>query len=206
MKKSYIKFTNEDILKYKNYLKWDKENFKFQKEHKTILPNKYDLYSQGDFFEFKEIDFLKKEVITQGLLISKIFHIKNEIDYLFFKELDKKYPSLIINHFDSNQKEKCLNGCKKRNKAIKYYGKNYLKIIKLIRKETKYLDKYTFRKNSKKSYDTNYFIIGGKSVAKKIIFKNFSETFEENQLSYKHIEQEIKKIFKFLKRKKLIKF
>jgi len=211
-KNSYLTINRgNEPFKYKNILDWDKKEWKYQKEHKTLLPKKYkNVYFPGEFFRAIETNFLGKEEVIDGLIISSTFYIYKEIELLFYRKLDLLIPTITVipegksfleksedsNNYIMEGELRCAGLCKERKKIIRSFMSQYVYLIDYINRNTKEIESYSFRKETEESFDIDNFIIGGKKVAKKIRLKTFLKDFKENQQSIILLENIAKIIFK----------
>ncbi len=188
----------------------DFKDYVFQKENKTLVPEKYNLYLPGIFFKALEIDMFLKRKIVYGSLISARAFIFNELEIALNKKIDKKIPFIFEtkygesffnkNNYIKMPNKKCFGLENKRVKLDKkirnllYFNK---KLEKDIDKITKKYENITFKKHK---YETTYFIIGGVKAAENINLKSFFNDFYKLEESFIWLKKDIKKLIKKYKK------
>ena len=209
----------DKIFKYKNLKEWDKENYEFQKKHKTMVRENYDeLYMPGDWFRALELNDFGKRELTYGQLESARSYVtlnayeklSDYIEYLypsihvrkygtkmFEPTEDKKYSQLTdfeIRSAENEEKRKLIE------KKLREFSNNIEETAISLLKPYK---KYTFRKYSNKPrHDMlDKFIIGGFEAAENISFKTFFHNFVENQQPVEYLDKLIEIIYRKYKRK-----
>jgi hypothetical protein len=201
-------------FEYKSLKEWDFEDWKFQKEHKTIVPESYDyLYMPGIWFRALEINDFGKRRLTYGQLESARSFCFLKVLEKLDKKLDKEIPFLYSREYGVGMFSKIENSeysslnigqkrCGGREKEREILEKKLKKYHEQIEKDVlellKPYDGYTFRKVSDQPiYDhLDYFIFGGFNAAENTGFKSFFTDFYSMQQPVELLDIIIKSIYK----------
>lgn len=209
----------KEAFEYKSLKEWDFEDWKFQKEHETIVPESYDyLYMPGIWFRALELNDFGKRKLTYGQLESARSFCFLKVLEKLDKKLDKEIPFLYSREYGVgmfskienseyslfNSGEKRCGGREKEREVLEKKVKGYHEQIeKDVLELLKPYDGYTFRKLSDQPiYDhLDYFIFGGFSAAENTSFKSFFKNFYSMQQPVELLNKIIKDVYKKYKEK-----
>lgn len=204
----------KSAYEFSSLKEWDYEDWKFQKEHETIVPEVYEyLYMPGVWFRALELNDFGKRKLTYGQIESarsfcflKILEkldkkMNKEIPYLYSREYGVGMFSKIENSeyslFNSGEK-RCGGREVERYLLEKKIKEFHNQIEKDVLELLKPYDGYTFRKISNKPiFDhLDYFIFGGFTAAENTNFTTFFKDFYSMQQPVELLNKIIKDVYK----------
>lgn len=203
-------FLDKETFFKSNTLKdFDYDDWKYQKEHGTLVRDEYDsLYLPGLFFRAMPFNMFNKRDLLYGQLESAQSYVTKNVIEKLENKLSKIYPFLYVTEygksiFNDEYTEKRAGGFEKERSIIEEKIRNRERDIQsfVILELEKYSD-YTFidYSDKPKTDHLDIYIIGGFKAAEQINPKSFFKDFTKKQQPVELLEKEIKKIYKIFKK------